>query len=385
MRMLTQWAEEGQKILELVHTEDFALERFFNQLDTTPTCALPAACALPELPAPRPECPRSTNANDLEDGRDADTSESKRSLREQMRALAEQRQAEMAKQQRADALRRLRRKVGPKPSEETLSGLLSRCQGDVSRAASAFFNGYVSRSGRPANTAVDLGFGGATTRGDAEPGMPRGRTPMKAESITRSQLILSHAGDIQTMYTLQGSKIGEGTYGSVAIGVHNSTKAQRAIKTMSKANMMLGLGRELDIAIMKSMDHPNIIKLYETFEDRKHIYLAMELCTGGELFEPWRPAFEKNNHADRIIEVGQFTERDAAITVQQMLSAVFYMHKRQVCHRDLKPENFLFLTLSMSIQGPLGRPGEFSKFSRFGLYENLLFEGSSYEGWALAM
>lgn len=61
-----QTKEEGQKILELVHTEDFALERFFNQLDTTPTCALPAACALPELPAPRPECPRSTNANDLE-------------------------------------------------------------------------------------------------------------------------------------------------------------------------------------------------------------------------------------------------------------------------------------------------------------------------------
>ena len=61
---------------------------------------------------------------------------------------------------------------------------------------------------------------------------------------------------------------------------------------------------------------------------------AMELCTGGELF-------------DRIIEVGQFTEKDAAIVVQQMLSAVFYMHKRQVCHRDLKPENFLFLHLGM--------------------------------------
>eukprot|EP00438_Fugacium_kawagutii_P030378 Skav226475 [mRNA] locus=scaffold4441:56459:56698:- [translate_table: standard] len=61
---------------------------------------------------------------------------------------------------------------------------------------------------------------------------------------------------------------------------------------------------------------------------------AMELCTGGELF-------------DRIIEVGQFTEKDAAIVVQQMLSAVFYMHKRQVCHRDLKPENFLFLTLGL--------------------------------------
>jgi len=153
----------------------------------------------------------------------------------------------------------------------------------------------------------------------------------KAESITRSNLIVSHAGDIQSMYTLQSSKIGEGTYGSVAIGTHNSTKAQRAIKTMSKANMKHVVRFQQEIAIMKSMDHPNIIKLFETFEDRKHIYLAMELCTGGELF-------------DRIIEVGQFTEKDAAIVVQQMLSAVFYMHKRQVCHRDLKPENFLFLT-----------------------------------------
>lgn len=65
----------------------------------------------------------------------------------------------------------------------------------------------------------------------------------------------------------------------------------------------------------------------------------MELCTGGELF-------------DRIIEVGQFTEKDAAIVVQQMLSAVFYMHKRQVCHRDLKPENFLFLTLGAEAPRP---------------------------------
>lgn len=154
---------------------------------------------------------------------------------------------------------------------------------------------------------------------------------VRAESITRSQLILSHAGDVQSMYTLQSSNIGEGTYGSVTIGIHNSTGAKRAIKTMSKANLKHVVRFQQEITIMKSMDHPNIIKLYETFEDRKHIYLAMELCTGGELF-------------DRIIEVGQFTEKDAAIVVQQMLSAVFYMHKRLVCHRDLKPENFLFLT-----------------------------------------
>merc|ERR1712039_1146980 len=54
-----------------------------------------------------------------------------------------------------------------------------------------------------------------------------------------------------------------------------------------------------EIAIMKMMDHPNIIKLYETFEDHRNIYLVMELCAGGELF-------------DRIIESGHFTEVQAA-------------------------------------------------------------------------
>ena len=63
---------------------------------------------------------------------------------------------------------------------------------------------------------------------------------------------------------------------------------------------------------MKSMDHPNIIKLFETFEDRKHIYLAMELCTGGELF-------------DRIIEVGQFTEKDAAHAPREAVGGRYFI------------------------------------------------------------
>merc|ERR1719281_1423460 len=82
---------------------------------------------------------------------------------------------------------------------------------------------------------------------------------------------------------------------------------------------------------MKIMDHPNIIKLHETFEDHRNIYLIMELCTGGELF-------------DRIIEAGHFTEVQAAILMQQMVRAIFYMHENHVCHRDLKPENFIFMT-----------------------------------------
>merc|ERR1712203_1333126 len=86
-----------------------------------------------------------------------------------------------------------------------------------------------------------------------------------------------------------------------------------------------------EIAIMKMMDHPSIIKLYETFEDHRNIYLVMELCIGGELF-------------DRIIEAGHFTETQAATLMQQIVKAIYFMHESHVCHRDLKPENFLFTT-----------------------------------------
>lgn len=77
------------------------------------------------------------------------------------------------------------------------------------------------------------------------------------------------------------------------------------------------------------MDHPNIIRLFEVFEDEKDLYLVMELCTGGELF-------------DRIIKSGHFSERYAASIMKQILSAVSYCHSNDVMHRDLKPENVLY-------------------------------------------
>lgn len=114
-------------------------------------------------------------------------------------------------------------------------------------------------------------------------------------------------------------------------GRHKRTGAVRAIKTMSKS-LVKNLERfKQEIAIMKLMDHPNIVKLFETFEDRTHIYLVMEFCCGGDMFE-------------RILEAVRFTEVNAATVVQQILRAVFYMHENCVVHRDLKPENFLFLS-----------------------------------------
>ena len=84
---------------------------------------------------------------------------------------------------------------------------------------------------------------------------------------------------------------------------------------------------------MRELDHPNIIKLFETFEDSKFVYLVMELCEGGELF-------------DKIIEKGSFTESQARNYFRQMISAVNYIHSKRICHRDLKPENFLLLDKS---------------------------------------
>ncbi len=79
---------------------------------------------------------------------------------------------------------------------------------------------------------------------------------------------------------------------------------------------------------MRLIDHPNIIKLEEVYEGDFHIYLVMELIKGGELF-------------DRIINKGHYSEKDAAIMIRKLLSAVDYLHDRGIMHRDIKPENLL--------------------------------------------
>lgn len=83
-----------------------------------------------------------------------------------------------------------------------------------------------------------------------------------------------------------------------------------------------------EIAILKDLDHPNIVKMYEFLEDDKRIYIVTEICKGGELF-------------DEILSRSKFDESDAAIVMRQLLSAVNYCHSKKIVHRDLKPENIL--------------------------------------------
>ena len=84
-----------------------------------------------------------------------------------------------------------------------------------------------------------------------------------------------------------------------------------------------------EIKILKELDHPNIIKFFETYEDKKYLHIVMEHCKGGELLE-------------RVIKKGNLSEKECAKIMSKLFSAVNYLHNKGISHRDLKLENLLF-------------------------------------------
>lgn len=178
--------------------------------------------------------------------------------------------------------------------------------------------------------------GSKETKGSSSTGGGGASTEIKKDNVKEGGLkhsgfIIDNPGKILDFYDVDKKKLGEGSYGSVSKGTNKHTKAVRAVKSIGKSQMKNIDRFKQEIAIMKIMDHPNIVKLFESFEDAKMIYLVLELCVGGELF-------------DRIIDAGHFTESQAATVMKNMFQAVYYMHQNHICHRDLKPENFLFTT-----------------------------------------
>lgn len=83
-----------------------------------------------------------------------------------------------------------------------------------------------------------------------------------------------------------------------------------------------------EIAIIKELDHPNILKVHEAYQDEFWLYIVTELINGGELF-------------DEICKRANFTEQDAAVIIKQILEAMSYWHGVRIVHKDLKPENLL--------------------------------------------
>ncbi|KAJ3415986.1 hypothetical protein HDV05_003583 [Chytridiales sp. JEL 0842] len=131
-----------------------------------------------------------------------------------------------------------------------------------------------------------------------------------------------------------GRTLGQGSYATVKEAIQIGTGERFAVKVISK-KLMQGrehmILNEIDVLKRVSKGHRNIVTLHDYFETPNNLYLVMDLCTGGELF-------------DRICERGSFYEEDAAEIIKTVLEAVAYLHDQNIVHRDIKPENLLFKT-----------------------------------------
>jgi MAP/microtubule affinity-regulating kinase len=124
--------------------------------------------------------------------------------------------------------------------------------------------------------------------------------------------------------------IGKGNFARVMLAKHMLTNSEVAIKIIDKTqlnpNSLEKLFRE--VSIMKILQHPNIVKLYEVIETDKTLYLIMEYVNNGEVFE-------------YLVKNGRMKENIARQKFRQIVSAVQYLHSKKIIHRDLKAENLL--------------------------------------------
>lgn len=142
-----------------------------------------------------------------------------------------------------------------------------------------------------------------------------------------------HARRFADDYAL-GKELGSGTFSVVREATLRATGEKFAIKCIKRAELSKDDLEALmaEVAILKEMQHPHIVKLYDVFQEEHYFFLVTEFMRGGELFE-------------RIVKKNFYSEREARDLVKVLLESIKFIHDANVVHRDLKPENLLLSSL----------------------------------------
>lgn len=160
---------------------------------------------------------------------------------------------------------------------------------------------------------------------------PKRRVTYDALTISPSLYIQANQEQFSSVYSIS-KPLGKGVSSSVYQCYHKRSGQLRAVKLIHKSEVdqdLLDSGALLtEVEIHKALDHPNIVRLYEFFEDKSYYYFVQEYCSAGELF-------------DMIIAKQKLSEKEAALIMEQLLATVSYLHSRNIIHRDIKPENIL--------------------------------------------
>ncbi|KAM9707320.1 MAP/microtubule affinity-regulating kinase 3a isoform 12-T12 [Menidia menidia] len=217
------------------------------------------------------------------------------------------------------------------------------------------------------------------SNGRTEHGTRSGRTGVRSRSSDEQQQ--PHVGNYRLLKT-----IGKGNFAKVKLARHIPTGREVAIKIIDKTqlnpNSLQKLFRE--VRIMKILNHPNIVKLFEVIETERTLYLVMEYASGGEVF-------------DYLVAHGRMKEKEARAKFRQIVSAVQYCHQKHIVHRDLKAENLL-LDADMNIKiADFGFSNEFTMGNKLDTFCGSppyaapeLFQGKKYDGpevdvWSLGV
>ena len=148
--------------------------------------------------------------------------------------------------------------------------------------------------------------------------------------ISNRNVIRKQSGNPLEYYEIV-KKLGKGTFGTVYKVMHKKTGVVRAMKVIPKNNLKCGFTDEdiiQEINILKKLEHPHIIKLFEFFTFKKNYYLINEFCTEGDLSE-------------KLAQLRMFPEFIVKILMIQIFNAVMYLNKNCVIHGDLKLENIM--------------------------------------------